>query len=536
MSNPRRDPKSNAGKPPIISERLDLLVIGGGPAGLAAAIEAATLGRRVTLIDENPLPFAAMGENVPQIFGQGMTGIVQNRNAMLDAFIASEPGIERAFEAGVDLRFGTACWGLYGNSAGLAVLPGLVAGLHDEAGARLVQAEAAIVASGRRDMGLAFAGWQLPGVMGVQAARMLLERYADALAPRDLVILGSGTEALLAALAFIGRGIRVRAVIEQAAAPVGPPDLAAAVMAAAIPIHCRHVIAEAIGREAVEAVRLAPCDGDGRRQAGGQMMACSGVVLAVGSVPMIDLLQAAGAATTHDATRGGHVPRLGAAGSTSLPGVHAVGDCAGIWEAKTRDCTIAEAEGRAAAQALSGAPVEAPLPPPPPSIDLSAYRQDWVRASIIEAECDVTICQCEEVSARDLLEVRPARYVGWNGQPNPARTLASLIAEGPPDPDQVKRLTRAGMGSCQGRRCREQIAGLAALQAGVPLGAIALAGYRAPVRPLPLAAAGMVPEISAQTEHWDSWFGMHAQWRPFWLVEEHFTLATNDTGGEVASE
>jgi hypothetical protein len=92
------------------------------------------------------------------------------------------------------------------------------------------------------------------------------------------------------------------------------------------------------------------------------------------------------------------------------------------------------------------------------------------------------------------------------------------------------------MGPCQGRRCREQVAALLALEAATPLSAIPLAKYRAPVRPLPLSIVAQIPESEDQVEHWDVWFGIHAQWRPFWDVPELYTVATNEAKGPVESE
>ncbi|MDX3810418.1 MAG: (2Fe-2S)-binding protein, partial [Bosea sp. (in: a-proteobacteria)] len=168
--------------------------------------------------------------------------------------------------------------------------------------------------------------------------------------------------------------------------------------------------------------------------------------------------------------------------------------------------------------------------------DISAYRLAWVRASVVEARAEFHVCQCEEVTAREILEVRPPRYLDWRNERRNDRSLSGLLGEGPPNPDQVKRLTRAGMGPCQGRRCREQVAALLALAAAQPLSAIPLAGYRAPVRPMPLSMTMHVAEAPEQAEHWDTWFGMHAQWRPFWEVPAHYTVAGNDATGPVASE
>ncbi len=144
------DRKSIAGRSLPIEERTDLLVIGAGPAGLACALAAAGQGRQVVLVDENPVDVTTMGDDVPLLFGGRVGGAVRNRNAMLETFIASDPATADAFEAGIDLRLGTACWGLYA--------PGPVAAMMDESRSWMIAANQVVVATGRRDMGLAFPG------------------------------------------------------------------------------------------------------------------------------------------------------------------------------------------------------------------------------------------------------------------------------------------------------------------------------------------------------------------------------------------
>jgi thioredoxin reductase len=536
------DPKSVAGKELHVEERTQLVVIGAGPAGLAAAIEAAGRGLSVVLIDENPVSFRTMGDEVPLHYGQGMAGAARNHNAMMEALIASEPQIEVAFEAGVDLRLGTACWALYGNGPGVAWLPGTVAGLNDEERSWLMGAEQVIVAAGRRDMGLGFPGWEKPSVMGATAAVSLASRYG-ALAPRRIVLLGSSPEALAAALALREAGTEVAAIIEQASAPLGDAGLVAALREGGTEILTGHVVREAAGRDTVEAALISALDAEGRPVGNERHIACDGIVLAVGATPVVDLLDALGCRIAFQAERGGYAPVVDADQRTSLCNVFAVGDCAGIWPAKTLDRAISENEGRRAVAAIAAglgladdSVAAAAVTPDVPTHDFSAYRLAWVRASVIEARAEFHVCQCEEVTAREILEIRPPRYLDWTNERRNDRSLSALLGEGPPNPDQVKRLTRAGMGPCQGRRCREQVAALLALGAAMPLSAIPLAGYRAPVRPLPLSAAGQIPEPPEQAEHWDTWFGMHAQWRPFWDVPELYTVATNDATGPVASE
>lgn len=536
------DPKSVAGKDLPVAERTQLLVIGAGPAGLAAAIEAAERGLSVVLVDENPVSFTTMGDEVPLHFGQAMSAQARNRNAMMEAFIASEPLMEAAFEAGVDLRLGTSCWGLYSNGPSLGWLPGTVAGLNDDERCWMLAAQQVIVATGRRDMGLAFPGWEKPGVLGATAALALSGRYG-ALEPRRIVMLGSSTEALVTALALRDAGVVVAAIVEQADEIIGSPELAGRLKAGGTQLLTRHVVREATGRDHVEAALVSTVDTEGRAFGPERSLACDGIVLAVGATPVVDLLDALGCRIAFQPERGGYAPLLDGDQRTSLRNVFAVGDAAGLWSDKTRDRSIAEAEGRCAAAAIArdcgvddGRAVAAAAPPGAPECDISAYRLAWVRASVVEARAEVHVCQCEEVTAREILEVRPPRYLGWQDERRNDRSLSALLGDGPPNPDQVKRLTRAGMGPCQGRRCREQVSALLALGAAVPLSSIPLASYRAPVRPLPLSVAGQIPEAPQQAEHWDTWFGMHAQWRPFWEVPALYTVAGNDAAGPVASE
>jgi thioredoxin reductase len=533
---PATDPKSISGKPPSIDRTVDVLVVGGGPAGLEAAIGAAARGFGVLLVDENPVSFRDMGDEVPLHFGQGMAASARNRNAMMEAFIASEPRIAEAFEAGVDVRLGTACIGLYANGPSMGWLPGLVAGLVDGERSFLVEARHVILACGRRDMGLGFPGWEKPGVMGATAALNLATRYG-ALGPRRVVILGSSTEALSAALALRGTGVTITAIIEQAAQPVGDRTMLAGLTEGGAEFLPRHVLREAIGKDGVEAAMVARLDQNGKPACEEHALFCDGIVLAIGATPVIDLIDAAGCKVLFEASRGGYAPVLDACQRTSIGGIFAIGDCAGVWAAKSQDRTIAEDEARRAVAALGEAPDgEMAAPVPAPECDISDYRLAWVRASVIEARTEFHVCQCEEVTAREILEIRPPRYLDWKNERRNDRSLSALLGEGPPNPDQVKRLTRAGMGPCQGRRCREQVAALLALGAAQPLSAIPLAGYRAPVRPMTLAMCAHVPEAPEQEEHWDTWFGMNAQWRPFWEVPALYTVATNDATGPVASE
>ncbi|WP_250510610.1 NAD(P)/FAD-dependent oxidoreductase [Caballeronia sp. GACF4] len=541
FSTPFHDPASVAGKAPPIGESTDLLIVGAGPAGIAAALEAAGRGIRVTLVDENPVPLETMGEDVPLHFGSRMGAEAGNANAMLEAMLDARPELGDALEAGIDVKLGTAVWGLFPHGPANAWIGTHVAGLADAEHTWLLQFSQVIVASGRRDMGLAFDGWQRPGVMGASAAWRLAVLYG-ALDARRAVLVGSDTDALNVALELVSRGVQIVAVIEQAGEIVGDAALAAQLEASGAHILTRHVVRHAHG----DAYGVTSVDAATPDTTALTTFDCDTVLLGIAALPAIELLEAAGCATAFDAARGGHIARVDAMQRTSLPFAYAAGDCAGVWPAKSRDETIAREEGRLAARAAlssldeSASLADAPpaRQPDAPAQDIALSRVEWVRASVIGAAGEPFVCQCEEVTAREILDVRPPRYLGW--QPADAlhdtRGVAGLAQSGPPSPDAVKRLTRACMGPCQGRRCREQVAALLAIGSGCALPQIPLATFRAPVRPLALRQLAEVAEAQATGAHWDSWFGMASQWVPFWRVDPLYRAATRRQGEPVASE
>jgi thioredoxin reductase len=538
-----RDRASVAGKQPPIDESTDLLIVGAGPAGIAAALTAASGGVRVTLVDENPVPLQTMGEDVPLHFGGRMAPTVASRNAVLESILRVRPQLAEAIDAGVDVRLGTAAWGLFPQRRTAGWIDGHVAGLADEDRAYLLRFRQVIVATGCRDMGVAFDGWQRPGVMGANAAYRLATIY-EALDSRTVVIVGSGAEALQIGNALMDTGVRIAAVVEQAETITGPMELLAPLLEHGARLFTRHVIEQTVGDpQGVTAVRLVGVDGDGSRLSGSLEIECDTVVLGVAAIPAIELIEAAGCAVSFQAARGGHVPVIDGSQRTSLPFLYATGDCAGAWPSKTLSDATARREGRIAAVAALRAlglepdgPEEDGVAPDPTPRDVALERVAWVRAMTLKSAATPFLCQCEEVTAADVLELSPPGYLRWRRLAPEAGRLGSVDPEGAPHPDVVKRLTRAGMGPCQGRRCREQIAALMALGTGSPLADISLATYRPPVRPLRLAQLAALPEAAAMSDGWESWFGIPSQWIPFWRLAPSYSAAESCADEPVAGE
>lgn len=532
---PWLDPASVAGKAPPIGEETDILIVGAGPAGLAAALAAAREGVRVMLVDENPVPIETMGEEVPLHFGGRMGAAASNRNSMLQTLLDARPEIADAMEAGVDVRLGTAVWGLFPQRPTTAWIDGAVAGLADAENAWLVRFKQVIVAAGRRDMGLAFDGWQQPGVMGVSAAHRLACVY-EALDAKRAVLVGSDTQALASALALVDKGVRIEAIVEQAASVSGDPALLERLVAHGAEVLTGHVVREATGDTyGVTHVAVVAVDEAGRPlDAPRREIACDTVLLGIAAIPAIELIESAGCRMAFQAERGGHVAVVDTAQRTSLPFILAAGDCAGAWPSKSLDETIARREGRNAARTalaalgIDAGPAESASIPDVPAFDLARHLAAWVRASIVYAQHEPFVCLCEEVTAGEILARQPPRYLGWKAANG---TLESTMTAGSPNPDVTKRLTRACMGPCQGRRCREQVATLLGIGAGLALDEVPLASFRPPVRPLSLQQIGQIEETPSMRERWDAWFGMPSQWTPFWQCTDGLTLARRAPDG-----
>ncbi|MDH2356503.1 FAD-dependent oxidoreductase [Bradyrhizobium sp. SSUT112] len=495
-------------------ERAQLLVVGAGPAGLAAALEAARQGLQVVLVDEHPVDHAMMGIDVPLHFGQRMSSAVRNRGRMLERLVEADPQIAEAFEAGIDVRLGTSVWGLFVHQPGLRWVRGCVAGLTQGEDVWFVRFDTAILATGRRDVGLAFPGWDLPGVMGVTAADALLRRY-DALDGQDFIIIGSGAEATTFGMQALQNGRRVVALVEAGDVAVdneGSKRLAAA----GVPVFTESMIARADGgAEGLRGATIVALNGASETQ----NFRCDTVVLASGVAPVVELFDVAGAQIVFRPEGGGHVAATDIDGRTTVPMLFAAGDCTGINAEKTCDWRVAAEEGRRAARAAAASlGCDSKLDWLVPTAVVSAVgtipeRIAWANAELAVADDGVYVCQCEEVSATDLIGVRPPRYLDRSQPAMRARSLATLAADGSVNQDQIKRLTRAGMGLCQGRRCREQVGAILAAITRTPLGAIPLPSYRAPVRPLPLSAFAVSEEPASLAKNWDVWFGIESQFQ-----------------------
>ncbi len=455
----------------------DALVVGAGPAGLAAATEAASLGLSTMLVDENPKP----GGQIYRGADKSPLG-----DEVLGADAAHGRELMAAFaQSGAIYLPETTVWSL---------TPECEVGLSAGGAARLITPRHVILATGALERPFPIAGWTLPGVMTCGAAQILLKTAA--MAPRDgAVLAGTGPLLYLLAWQYLRAGVAVRAILDTT--PRANRARAARHLPALLSSsYARRGVAllwEVRRRVRVIANVIAlRAEGNGRlqevayRQDGGpeRRLEAEHLFLHQGVVPNVNLAAAAGCRLVWDDVLLCFKPATDAWGASSQPGISISGDGAGVAGA-----AAAEHRGRLAAVHAACAlghidTAERDRRAVPYSAALSAAERGRAfldtlyrppKAFQFPAE-DALVCRCEEVGAP---EVRAAIALGCAG------------------PNQLKAFTRCGMGPCQGRFCGLTVTEMLADARGVSPAEIGYYRIRPPVKPITLGELASLPSDEA---------------------------------------
>lgn len=264
---------------------VDALVIGGGPAGLAAASELGSAGVRTLLIDDKPRLGGKLLLQTHRFFGSvnavhaGTRGFAIARR--LEEEARSRPSIE-----------------IWTSASALAVWSDRKVGVlrSDEAGGGeyvLVSPRALLVMTGARERFLTFRGNTLPGVLGAGAFQTLVNR--DLVRPaRRVLVVGGGNVGLIAAFHAIQAGIEVVALVEASKACGGYHVHRDKLARQGVPILTSHTILAANGVEEVESATIARVDEQLRPVPGTERsFACEAVLVAVGLDPERELFDKA---------------------------------------------------------------------------------------------------------------------------------------------------------------------------------------------------------------------------------------------------
>jgi NADPH-dependent 2,4-dienoyl-CoA reductase/sulfur reductase-like enzyme len=471
-----------------LMNNFDLVIIGGGPAGIAAAATAAKHGLSVALIDERP----TLGGQIYKRVGPGFK--VKSAKEVGKDYFLGEKLIAELNGSNVNIFLETLVVAIEDSSVVIA--------RNGQSAEKLIYKKL-LISPGAYDRPVAFPGWTLPGVITAGAAQSLVKTQRVNPGSR-IFFAGSGPLALAFPAQLSGYGANIVGIIEAAPRPgifkalrillaiFGNLDLmrdAAKyqfhLISNRIPMNYRRIIVSANGKDRVESVTHARVDKNWRVIPGTEKtVAVDALCVGYGFFPSVELFRLLGCELEYEESRGGAVVKLDNWGATSVANVFGAGDGTGI-----SGSYVAIARGRLAALKIAaelGKISEKSL-----STLAAGYQKTFaqrtkfqsainnayeIKSGIYElANNETVICRCESVKLESILPV-----------------LESTV-----DPSVVKAYTRCGMGLCQGRNCQRQISALLAKKQNIPISQILQATPRFPTKPISL---GQIADSSITSE------------------------------------
>jgi len=315
--------------------RQELLVIGGGPAGLSAAIAAADAGAKVLLVDRAPMLGGQLVKQTHKFFGS------EKQYAKTRGFDIAKLLIADVLQRSDRIETAT-------GTTAVALYPDRVVTLVKGEQYRKVAADAVVIAAGASEKFLAFENNDLPGIYGAGAVQTLMNVYG-VLPGKRILMIGSGNIGLIVSYQLMQAGVDVAAVVEAAPTIGGYKVHAAKLARLGVPILTSTTILRAEGKEAVEKAVTVGLDACWNPIPGTeQSHDVDAVCVAVGLSPLHQLVSMAGGKTAYIPELGGFAPLLTAEHETTLANVFCAGDAAGIEEASS-----AMVEGRLAGYAAA---------------------------------------------------------------------------------------------------------------------------------------------------------------------------------------
>jgi NADPH-dependent 2,4-dienoyl-CoA reductase/sulfur reductase-like enzyme len=472
----------------------DVLVVGAGPAGLAAATRAGGHGVTVALLDAGAVPGG-------QYWRQPAPAAGPNTGAALDptdlAYLHHDLAGYHALVDRLDRqrRSGTTTY-LPGHHVWAVereetpdgdrfVVHALDSTVPDGGTSRTLTARRLVLATGAYDRQVPFPGWDLPGVITAGGAQALLKGHGVP-AGRRVVVAGTGPFLLPVAAGLAAAGTQVIGVHEAGsprawlrhAGAVGRnlnklsegAGYAAALVRHRVPVRTRSVLVAAHGTDRLEAVTVARADGKGGVVPGSEeRVACDTLAVGWGFTPQLELPLSLGCRTRVDAD-GSVVCAVDEDQESTVPGVYVAGETCGVGGA-----ALALLEGAMAGAAAAGTPLRDRRPRRQRDalrrFATAMHQAHPVPAGWVDrVDEDTVVCRCEEVTA--------------------ARLRAAVTDLGAADARGGKLLARTGMGWCQGRVCGYAAACLTGAWSGTPYDPTRV-GTRPVATPVPLGALGV---------------------------------------------
>ncbi|HEX9789726.1 MAG TPA: sarcosine oxidase subunit alpha family protein [Kiloniellales bacterium] len=433
----------------------DVLVVGAGPAGLAAALAAARTGARVILAEQDSeVGGALLGLGDEKIGGKPAPAWVEDARAELAAC------------ADVRVLTRTTAYGYFDHmTVGLLErvtdhLPQPAAHLPRHRLWKL-RAKQIVLATGALERPLVFRDNDRPGIMLAGACQTYLNRYAVK-AGQKAVVFTNNDGAYAVANDLAAAGVKIAAIVDARPHPEGPHGERAE--AAGLPVLAGHAIVATTGDKRVRQVRIAPLSDDGRGLSGAAHdVECDLVAVSGGWNPAVHLFSQARGKIRFDETRGCYVP------AQALKAVHSAGAGNGSFGLATcldEGFAAGETAAKAAGIASKGRRKKAPA-----AGDDTFLPARWMW--LVPAETPVG---------------RGGKHFVDLQSDVTAADLRLAIREGYRSIEHVKRYTTTGMGTDQGKTGNVNAIGIIADTLGRPMTEIGVTTFRPPYTPVTFGA------------------------------------------------
>ena len=301
--------------------RYPIVIIGAGPAGLSAGIEAAKAGCNVLIIDENSKPGGQLFKQIHKFFGSS------EHRAGTRGYTIGKLLLEETQKLGIDVWLNTEVCGIDKNKRIWAV--------RNKKESINIEAQKIILATGAIENAVKFPGWSLPGVMGAGAAQTMIN--VNRILPGNRILMvGSGNVGVIVSYQLLQAGADVVGILEAAPQLGGYGVHTAKVCRAGVPFFTSHTVSKAIGTDYVEAAEIVELDCNWKPVPGTEkIFEVDTICLAAGLTPLTELAWIAGCGFEYIPELGGHLPIHNRFMETNSSGIYVAGDISGIEEAST---------------------------------------------------------------------------------------------------------------------------------------------------------------------------------------------------------
>ncbi|MFA5036254.1 MAG: FAD-dependent oxidoreductase [Candidatus Izemoplasmatales bacterium] len=300
----------------------ELIIVGGGPAGLAAAYTAAKTGCHVLLIDRNPQMGGQLIKQTHKFFGSEKQ-FAKTRGLNIAKKLISD--VETCSDR-IEIICDATVVGLYADQ--------VVNVLHNEKYYKY-HFDALIIATGAGEKMLAFENNDLPGIYGAGAVQTLMNLYG-VLPGQNIVMVGSGNIGLIVSYQLIQAGVHVKALLEAAPKIGGYKVHASKLRRLGVDILTQTTIQRAIGNGCVNQIETIELDDSWKPIKGTEkLIDVDAVCIAVGLSPLYQLLAMGGAELKYVPELGGMVPIVDGLHQTTINNIFVAGDVAGVEEASS---------------------------------------------------------------------------------------------------------------------------------------------------------------------------------------------------------